>query len=88
LGWWFETAATGQTSSADINLGPREAAIFLDDAAARAEYQRLLAQRPQARRWLSFTRHQQALNIFGADPASELAFAWIANDLKRIRLAN
>ena len=88
LAWWFEAAATGQMSSVDINLVPREAAVFLDDAAARTEYQRLLAQRPEARGWLSFTRHHQALDIFGADPATELAFAWIAKDLKRIRLAN
>lgn len=50
------------------------------------QQRRLVALRPAARRWISAHATSEVLKIFGPTPATELAFKWLASDLKRIRL--
>lgn len=86
LTWWFDPIRADAATSVRFSLGELPADAVFGAKPGGEQYTKLIAMRPRARRWLHASRHQQALDIFGSTPATQLAFRWLADDLKRIRL--
>jgi hypothetical protein len=82
LEWYFDALADGP-SQTTIELASTLPTLG-DDTMSRQRYQRLLSLRPGAREWLPFTVRYEALDIFGAMPATGLAFDWLKGDLEAI----
>jgi hypothetical protein len=67
----------------DIRLGERdESPRSVDEL--RELYSRARQMRREAADWIGVTRHFEVLDIFGATPATDIAYRWLWNDLKRI----
>jgi hypothetical protein len=46
----------------------------------KAAHDRVRALRAQARGWIGLTFHTELLDVFGATPATEIAFHWLQTD--------
>jgi hypothetical protein len=86
LRWWLEPLPVGATTSVRIDYVPPEEWPTFDADELHQIRDRLHQLRPTARRWIGATMHHQALDIFGATPATDLAFTWLQKDLRAIDL--
>jgi hypothetical protein len=86
LRWWLESLPVGATSSVQIDdVHSKDWPTFEVEALHQIR-DRLHQRRPKARRWIGASLHHQALDIFGATPATDLAFTWLQKDLRAIEL--
>jgi hypothetical protein len=88
LNWHFEALPSTEVIRVEIALADQRktsVALGRDGALERAE-DSLRQHRPQARSWLYASTHGVALDVFGATPATDVAYSLIERDLQRIRL--
>jgi len=88
LRWRLDAVDASQSTTVEIEVSEARGALLTPhrEGELRRAYETLRARRPQARLWLDAISHGTALDIFGSTPATEIAFRWLADDLKRIRL--
>lgn len=88
LSWELDPLpTTSNGSSVELTMNDRAESAFEDRMERlRLQQKRLVALRPAAHRWISAHSTSEILKIFGPTPATDLAFKWLASDLKRIRL--
>jgi hypothetical protein len=88
LDWHFEALPLSEQRTVEIELaevGAAHAPIAGDPALDRAEAQ-LRMHRPLARGWIYASTHRQALDVFGATPATDVAYELLKRDLQRLKL--
>jgi len=82
ISWYLEALPHGSQSTADLRLGEER---MIGSEHLRSELDRVRSLRPEAAMWISATIHDQILDVFGPNSATELAYDWLRNDLKRVR---
>jgi hypothetical protein len=88
LDWALDPLPLGEVSRVEIELAGEARTRDIDEGMERlrAQQEQLRSSRPHAARWISAESMGQALSIFGATPATDVAYEWLAKDLKRIGL--
>ena len=86
LRWWLESLPVGAMTSVQIDNVQSTAWPTFEVEELHELRNRLHQLRPEARRWIGATLHNQALDILGATPATDLAFKWLKRDLRAIYL--
>ena len=85
LDYWFEPLPFGTKSQVEIVLAP--APGFLIDDFDETALRLLRQMRPDAANWIWSGKGSTALRVFGACPATDIAYDWIALDLERLKWA-
>jgi len=80
INWYFDPLPKGSLSEISLNLGSES----LPRPTGRKIYNRLCEMRPEAASWISWTFHQSVLDIFNAQPATNIVYDWLEHDLKKI----
>lgn len=80
LNWYFEPLPLGEDSVVDFRLHHHPLIRERGDVV----YERLIALRPEAAEWLSFSYHSGLMEIFDAKPATKIVYDWLAKDLERV----
>ncbi len=89
LQWYLDPKPRPSDSSVEIQLGSRGGDSWSQvDKLVQDIGQRLRVLRPEARRWIFASYSSTALDIFGAAPATEVAYGWLIADLKRVKLTD
>jgi hypothetical protein len=88
IDWTLDPLPLGEDSRAEITLADEGSRRDVDQTMERlrCQQERLRAVRPEAARWISAESMSQVLSIFGDTPATDVAYEWLAKDLKRIGL--
>ena len=79
--WYLEALHPGSRSTVDLRLGEESIGVEY----LRSADERLRASRPEAATWINATLHHQILDVFHPNSATELAYSWLRNDLKRVQ---
>ncbi|MBD2181861.1 hypothetical protein H6S82_00135 [Planktothrix sp. FACHB-1355] len=83
LEWYFEALPYEQQSYVDFRIG--EDGHFMGDSSLHSRLdKRLLSLRPEAARWIRTSIHSAILDVFKPTSATELAYKWLWDDLKRV----
>ena len=87
LSWQLEAVDPSLSTTVDIALsaGRRDQSTPDRGYDLRRAYEKLRAQRPSARHWISATSQETLLDVFGSTPATEIAFGLLSDDLKRTK---
>ena len=86
LRWWLESLPVGAMTSVQIDNAQSTDWPTFEGEELHQMRDRLHQLRPDARRWIGVSMHNQALDILGATPATDLAFGWLKRDLRAIEL--
>jgi hypothetical protein len=79
----FDPLPFGVGSTVDIVLPP--AAGFLPDDLDEQQWAALRRFRPAGSEWLGPVTGWKALSVFGACPATKIAFGWLEDDLRFLK---
>jgi hypothetical protein len=79
IGWYFQALPRGKQSTVDFQLG--EGMVPVDSHSVLGQLHSL---RPEVADWIGATVWGGYLDIFGSSPATELAYHWLWDDLKKI----
>lgn len=82
ISWYLDALPYGSQSTVGLRLGKHH--IRAQDVDSRSALERLRSLRPQATMWIDFTTHQGFLDIFHPNSATELAYNWLWDDLRRV----
>lgn len=86
MGWYFEPLAEG-TSNVEIEISTKKYDYTDISVQLEKNYELLRTLRPEARQWISANYPQTSLmDVFHINPATQLAYDWLKDDLKRIGL--
>lgn len=77
--YWYEPLPSGSRTSLDLRIGPPLGESEERDARIRETYAR---ERPDLQSWNLYTA--SLLEVWGALPASNLAFKWLAGELRQL----
>ena len=80
LKWYLEALPRGSNSYIDINIGED----VIKTNILQSSMDKLRTLRPEAASWIGTSLHNQVLGVFQTDSATEITYAWLWDDLRRI----
>jgi len=80
IGWYLEALPQGSQSIIDLCLGEDRMGV----EHLRLVSDRIRSLRPEATAWISPVLRHEVLEIFDSNSATELAYSWLWDDLKRV----
>ncbi len=82
VAWYLEPLPQGQECKAEFRLVEARSPSRQE---LEALFSRLRAARPEVADWVTISYAHSALDVFGPNPATELAYDWLSQDLRRVQ---